>query len=381
MGTTQASLYQNILCSNMQFDEYSSDVRKVVLINILLIISATILLIFSFYNIFIHQEKILFIIDFSAFLVSLGIFYDLRKNHNVKKASIATTTAIFSLMVAIVFFAKGHDFTLVWTVFFPMFAIFINGSKKGLWITFLFYTIIFYLTYNGIDQWQNGVWNQSSFVRFAVASVGITVIIYFFEISFDKAYEKLAHIREKEKEYIQTLKTYSITDPLTKVYNRRHLAVEFDKAYEKAKKHNSFFAFYIFDIDFFKQYNDTFGHIAGDTALQKVTQTLMQKVFKRDADSIFRLGGEEFCGIIIADELEKIKNSLEFARKTIEDIQIEHPKSSLKVLTASFGVCVIHDFTLKDFDKMYKVADTALYEAKSDGRNCIVGIEKVSTLK
>lgn len=373
-------LYNRFLCSDMEIGEYSSQMRKVVLVNILLIISGTILLTFSFYNFFINENYALFLVDFIAFVVAVLIFFDLRKTFNVQRASAMTTLSIFTMMTAVVYFGKGDDFTLVWTVFFPIFAIFLNGSKKGVLITFVFYLVILYLTYQGLNLWQNGLWNKASYTRFIVASVGITTIIFFFEISFEKAHDALEKVRKKEKKYIEMLEEYSITDPLTKVYNRRFLIVQFDKLFERAKKHKSFFALYIFDIDFFKQYNDTFGHIAGDTALQKTTEVLSREVLKREVDYIFRLGGEEFCGLLLADEIEKIQAILEQARLTIEALNIQHPKNPHKVLTASFGVCVINDFEMKNFDRMYKIADEALYEAKERGRNCIIGADRISTL-
>ncbi|WP_280330430.1 diguanylate cyclase [Sulfurimonas sp. C5] len=373
-------LYNQLLCSNVSLDEYSSEMRKVVLVNILLIISGTILLTFALYNLFIEKNHTLFIIDLIAFFVSTLIFYNLRRTLNVERTSIVTTLSIFAMMVAVVYFGKGNDFTLVWTVFFPVFAIFLNGSKRGILITFVFYIVILYLTYQGLGVWQEGMWNESSYTRFIVASIGITIIVFFFEVSLEKAHEALALVRRKEKDYIKILEEYSITDPLTQVYNRRYLNVQFDRLFEKAKKNKSFFALYIFDVDYFKQYNDTFGHVAGDTALQKTTEVLTNEVFKREVDYIFRLGGEEFCGLLIADDIEKIKYIIEKARAAIEGLQISHPKNPHKVLTASFGVCIINDFEIKNFDKMYKYADTALYNAKEQGRNCIVGTDRISTL-
>lgn len=373
-------LYNQLLCSNVEVDEYSSEMRKIVLVNILLIISAVILFTLSFYNFFIHQNHTLFLIDLISFFVAMLIFFDLRNTLNVERASIITTLSIFTMMIAVIYFGKGEDFTLVWTVFFPIFAIFLNGSKKGLLITFVFYIIILYLTYQGLNVWQNGLWNEASYTRFIMTSIGITIIIFFFEVSFEKAHEALEKVRKKEKNYIEMLEEYSITDPLTQVYNRRYLIVQFDRLFEKAKKHHSFFALYTFDIDFFKQYNDTFGHIAGDTALQKTTEVLTQEVLKREVDYIFRLGGEEFCGLLLADDIEKIQRVLEKARAAIEGLAIQHPKNSHKVLTASFGVCVINSFEEKNFDKMYKIADLALYDAKEKGRNCIIGADKISTL-
>lgn len=376
----RAKLYQQFLCSNIEFDEYSAGMRKVVLVNILLIISGLILLTFSMYNIFIHLNIALFLVDFIAFLVNIFIFYDLRNKQNIKRASLMTTLAIFTMMLSVVYFGQGENFTLVWTVFFPIFAIFLNGSKRGMFIAIVFYVMVFYITYQGLNLWQNGLWNEASYVRFVVASIGITIIVFFFEISFEKANIVLEKIRKKEQNYIEMLEEYAITDPLTHVYNRRYLVIQFDKLFKKAKKHNSYFALYIFDIDFFKQYNDTFGHIAGDTALQNITQKLNEDVFKRDVDYIFRLGGEEFCGLLISDELIKIQQIIEKARKAIESLQIKHPKNPFEVVTASFGVCVINNFEEKDFDKMYKIADAALYEAKEKGRNSIVGAEQISTL-
>lgn len=376
----EMKLYEGLLYSNMEFDEYSPQRRKVVLINILLIISGVILFTFTIYNYLISQNIKLFLIDFLSSLAVIAIFYDLRIFHNIQRSAFVTTLLVFSLMIAIVYFVEGKDFTLVWSVFFPIFAIFINGSEKGFLITTVFYAIVFYLTYQGIGVWQDGLWNAASYWRFVVASVGISIVVYFFEMSFDKAYEMLEHNRKKEQQYIETLEEYSITDPLTKLYNRRYLNMQFGKMFQKAKKHKSYFAFYIFDLDFFKQYNDTFGHIAGDTALKRIAWTLTHNVFKRDVDYIFRLGGEEFCGILIADELSNIQHALYNAKQAIEDLQLSHPHGAKDVLTASFGVAIIHSFEVEDFDKMYKIADRALYEAKARGRNCIVGESEVSTL-
>ncbi len=111
--------------------------------------------------------------------------------------------------------------------------------------------------------------------------------------------------------------------------------------------------------------------MAGDTALKKLATALTTKAFQREVDYIFRLGGEEFCGILIANDIEKIEKSLENARKTIENLGIEHPKSPAGVLTASFGVAIENSSNVTNFDQMYKIADLALYKAKENGRNRI----------
>ncbi|WP_428738462.1 diguanylate cyclase [Sulfurimonas sp.] len=379
MDLEKTKLYETLFFSNMQFSEYSSELRKVVMINILLIITGIISLIFSIYN-FALNNILLGFIDLVGFVMIVIGYFDLRISQNINRAAFATTALVFVFMVGIVYFGQGKNFTLIWSVFFPVFAIFINGSKKGIYVSAIFYLVVFLISYQGIGIWQDGLWNNASFWRLFIASIGITIILYFFEVSFEKASEQLAKNREKEQQYIEQLETFSITDPLTKLYNRRYLTKQFSVLFEKAKKHNSYFAFYVFDLDFFKQYNDTYGHIAGDTVLKKIAWTLTHNIFKREVDHVFRLGGEEFCGLIIANDLTKIQQSLQNAKQSIEDLGLEHPKGINKVLTASFGVAIINEFSVEDFDKVYKIADQALYEAKAQGRNCIVGDDKVSIL-
>ena len=127
----------------------------------------------------------------------------------------------------------------------------------------------------------------------------------------------------------------------------------------------------ILDIDFFKEYNDHYGHQAGDNALKQVAHSLRQSL-KRPSDFVFRLGGEEF-GIImngldspqVAEILNKIQND-------VESLHIKHEYSKVhENLTVSIGASIytsVKDLRVEDF---YLTADKALYEAKKK-RNCIV---------
>ena len=364
----------------MRFDDYSVDMRRVVLINILLLVSSIILSFFSIYNCCVDYDARLFATDFIATVMLIATYIYLRKSHDVFNAGLITSLLIFVIMVSIVYVGHGEKFTIIWTVFYPIFAIFINGGKRGVFVSLFFFLIVFIISYSGIGVWLHGSWDMPSFIRYVVASLGIMTVVYLFEMSFDKAYELVEKARKKEVAYIKSLEECSITDPLTRLYNRRYLDTQFELLFKKAQKNKSILALYIFDIDNFKLYNDTYGHIAGDKVLQKIANVLNNDVFKRDSDCIFRLGGEEFCGFILADELEKIHHSVENAKAAIESLQIEHKQSEYKVVTASFGVCAIDTYEVKDFDKMYKYADDALYRAKEKGRNCIEGMESISTL-
>ncbi|WP_457748175.1 diguanylate cyclase [Sulfurimonas sp.] len=352
-------------------------VRKRVLLNILLLMSIFYLSVFSLYNLFVLEAYSLATIDVIALLVLVYAYIDVIQSKKIEKASVIVSVSIFFLLIFVVYFAQAKNFSLIWTMFLPVFIIFLNGSKKGLVITTIFYLIIFTMAFSEIGVWDNGAWSLASFLRFVSANISLTIITYFFEKSFEIAHKELSHNREIEEEYIEALEHASITDPLTQLYNRRYLDYIFDIKFNKAKIHNSYFSLFILDLDYFKDYNDTYGHIAGDEALKKIADVL-KIAMRRESDSAFRLGGEEFCGLLMANEHEKIVNSIENIRKKIEELHITHIKSPYKKLTASFGVCTIHSFDKKDLDAMYKIADDMLYEAKRAGRNSIKGQDKIS---
>ena len=162
----------------------------------------------------------------------------------------------------------------------------------------------------------------------------------------------------------------AITDELTQLYNRRHFNLKIESEINRAKRDNLSFSFLILDIDFFKEYNDTYGHQKGDEALEKVALVL-KKHTSRSSDYAFRLGGEEF-GIITTLDKSKVIEFAKQIRHKIEELKIEHNSSSIsKYLTISIGVTSKKGADISSSASLYKQADDALYKAKKDGRNCI----------
>ena len=161
----------------------------------------------------------------------------------------------------------------------------------------------------------------------------------------------------------------SITDGLTNIYNRRYFDEVFPKIINSAKRKNELVAFLFMDIDHFKQYNDHYGHQAGDEVLIKFAKCLKESLH-RSSDYAFRLGGEEFGIIYQTDTKEK---SLEFAnkvRQNIENLQISHEYSSAsKYITASMGLICKEATELENINSVYKQADVLLYKSKIAGRN------------
>ncbi|WP_108060563.1 sensor domain-containing diguanylate cyclase [Poseidonibacter lekithochrous] len=163
-----------------------------------------------------------------------------------------------------------------------------------------------------------------------------------------------------------------ITDYLTKIYNRRHFNTTFDIELKRNKRDSKNIIFMILDIDYFKQYNDTYGHDAGDKALHEVAQAL-KYTLKRSHDFVFRLGGEEFGIITSGVDIGGIEVLAKNLRESIEHLEIEHKENKVnEFLTISIGVKVVESTSTLSQKEIYQLADKALYKAKNQGRNTAI---------
>ncbi|MFA6192720.1 MAG: diguanylate cyclase [Sulfurimonas sp.] len=176
----------------------------------------------------------------------------------------------------------------------------------------------------------------------------------------------------RRKKIEKELAKLSITDELTSLYNRRYFNEIFPKLINSAKRENENICFAMADIDFFKQYNDTYGHVAGDEVLRGVANVMKESLHRAD-DYCFRLGGEEFGILFKGLRAQEAKELVESMRENIENLQIAHKKNSAsKYLTASFGLAVKNANSIEDLEELYKEVDELLYEAKQAGRNRVV---------
>ncbi len=161
------------------------------------------------------------------------------------------------------------------------------------------------------------------------------------------------------------LKDMAMVDPLTKAMNRNALINSFDKEHSRASRNNGSFALLLFDIDFFKQFNDNHGHLVGDQVLRSVVSTL--KPIVRQNDSIGRYGGEEFVVLLSDVDKDIALKVAERARKKFEEQGVEVDGQQLD-LTVSVGVAVFPTHG-NSWDELIAEADKALYKAKRNGRN------------
>lgn len=171
----------------------------------------------------------------------------------------------------------------------------------------------------------------------------------------------------------------SNVDKLTSLANRRSYDAVLNKELRIAKRHGYNLTLAILDIDFFKKYNDHYGHPQGDVALQQVAEKLML-CLKRPNDYVFRIGGEEFALLFSRASVAESQLLLDKARHEIEALYIEHQESAVSPhLTISIGAYVLTPHENYDSKSLYIAADKALYQAKKQ-RNCAIVCKSVKKM-
>lgn len=161
----------------------------------------------------------------------------------------------------------------------------------------------------------------------------------------------------------------AVFDGLTKVYVVRYLNAWLDKEILKGIRHSNELTLLLMDVDHFKSFNDTYGHQIGDQVLVELAQIMKEQA--RESDLVARYGGEEFCIALPETDLPGAEIFAERLRQRVEDHRIITPTQELSV-TISIGICNLKVSGVKTPKEMIKAADTCLYKAKANGRNCWV---------
>ncbi|MFT6154706.1 MAG: diguanylate cyclase (GGDEF)-like protein [Bermanella sp.] len=188
----------------------------------------------------------------------------------------------------------------------------------------------------------------------------------------DNFTNKFNALVEKIHSHQLELKKQSLTDSLTGIPNRRQFDKRFDESWRSSVRYQSPICIIMIDIDYFKSFNDHYGHQAGDDALIQVANELNRYV-RRSSDLLARYGGEEFIAVVKTSNEEEVREVLETIRKCIEKLKIPHIHSEVAShITVSSGACLIDEPGMWMKDKMLeaiKISDMALYQSKDNGRN------------
>ena len=168
-----------------------------------------------------------------------------------------------------------------------------------------------------------------------------------------------------------------LTDMMTSLYNKSYFEEILQKELKRHRSTKHTLGLLIIDIDYFKKYNDTYGHLAGDNALRSVA-TVLKESLKRTEDMAFRIGGEEFAIICTNTDREQLFSCANSIQEKVKKLRIEHKgnRDVSPYLTVSIGGYISDRVILENAKKLYTLADDALYRAKKEGRNRVVVFEK-----
>lgn len=186
------------------------------------------------------------------------------------------------------------------------------------------------------------------------------------EIEERKLIEEALGKANRELEILASL------DGLTQVANRRQFDQYLQKEWKRLKRERVPIAIILCDIDFFKRYNDTYGHVAGDKCLKEVAQGIRRAV-KRPADLVARYGGEEFAVILTNTYVNGAMKVAEEIKEKIRELQIPHIQSGVAAhISLSMGVSSIIPTDTQEPEAFVNTVDKFLYQAKENGRDRIV---------
>lgn len=203
-------------------------------------------------------------------------------------------------------------------------------------------------------------------------AIGLSGFLLFVLLgSLWQAQRRVAERTAELKVANRKLETLSNTDALTNLANRRHFDNALSQEWLRARRNKHPLALMMIDVDFFKKYNDHYGHQLGDACLKRIAHTLQASAM-RPSDLVARYGGEEFSLVLANTDVASAQRLAEMIRCCVEELNIPHELSSTGIVTISIGVAVMASDKIQAVELLLQAADEALYRAKNDGRNRVV---------
>lgn len=269
--------------------------------------------------------------------------------------------ALSMLCVILALTGRNEGFTILWVLLFPpatmLFMRFIYVASIGAF--FEVFIIVLFLT--PLKNIVSEYYSQTFMVRFPVLYTA------FFALSFLAKY-LITKQEIAEYNYIQTIEKLSMIDQLTGIPNRRSFEERLSQEWNRAIRNKEPLSVLFTDVDKFKNYNDSYGHLQGDKALQAIAG-IFNKALRRSVDFVARWGGEEFAVLLPNTDGEQAFEVAENIRNMVAETQVPLDDDQATYLTISLGINSQIPSSDSSVDDFIRCADDALYAAKNDGRN------------
>ncbi len=234
--------------------------------------------------------------------------------------------------------------------------------------------IVLFRYYPGIFKHLNV---QEQFVDWIINVPVVSGFIVVLLIAFEKAYETERKINIKHSE---KFKQISLTDYLTGLHNRKHLDEKLKLVWDVYLRTGSTFSVLMLDIDFFKEYNDYYGHLKGDECLRTIGSILKNRII-RNTDWAYRYGGEEFLILLGFSDVTAAGIVAKQIQEDLSRVKIIHKNSSINdLVTVSIGIAGVFP-AHKTPQTVIEQADKALYISKKNGRNRITQFDNLKEAK
>jgi len=297
-----------------------------------------------------------------------------KENYPLQNKFINSIVVLFSLtyLYSFIKYYQAIEFTSVLFFYFLIVMLWVSISlykQNAPLIKYFFIAHIFYLLFSFIAiLFYN---NAIAYNYLTSHSIAIGTMFEALILGFLVSYR--IRLLESDNEHKGKI---ILIDPMTTLYNKSHFVERLDKELLIHRRDKTGLTLMIIDIDYFKEYNDNYGHLEGDKTLIRVAKSL-QNSLKRPTDMAFRVGGEEFAVLCTGMEESMALSFANKLRTNIEDLKIKHRKSTVyKYITVSIGLYTVPPHYMSSQDQIYRHADSALYEAKSTGRNRVISYQE-----
>ncbi len=288
-----------------------------------------------------------------------------RRNHNlVTPACWVYVICCLALSLFAFFEPRSHPTVFSWAIIMVFITMFLLGRRHGLIICLAYILLTVFILW-----WKHGTGGQ----QLALIALANFTVLYAVSFTFALFSENTRlNIETQLKEANHKLETLSNQDGLSGLYNRRYFDRFLAREWHRSRRDAAPVSLILADLDFFKNFNDAYGHLEGDECIKTVSR-IIQASLSRPYDTAARYGGEEFVVILPNTDASGAKRLAQDIKQKLEDKALPHTASVAgNFVTLSFGVATVVPGKSGAPEDLIDLADKALYRSKEAGRNRII---------